>query len=1177
MQSSNIGGGASGKYESNVLSRVLLCSLGRAQGSEFAHGRICIKNLQTHEFEDEMSNTGPTRRSSRPTLLETTGLVLLVLTAALSVLAQQQEVPQGSLQKPQADRVNLFIELGSNHLSGGIDFSPHGEWILTNYSGTADLWETATGREIRAFNSPHHGVGNDAAYSPTGKRIALITNNTVLLVDPRSGEIVCEIHAEQDDSYDSITFSPDGELLLTGSENSVDVWKVATCKKHGHWLIGADAFHTSVAFSRKGDLFAVGTWNGKVYVWDFPRGELLAQFRGDDEYVNTVAFSADGERLLVGGTKSQAALWNWRRGRVTQRYLGHTDEGVTMARFSPLGDRVITTGNDNTAILYETETGKILHTFGTEADHTDRNVMNRAIFSNDGRFILTDSFDRSAVLWDAKTFALVRGLESHIDEVNSVASSHDGAKLAAGLDGSGIAVWDLGVGNESFRLSPTEYVKTVAFSPDSKRLASGSPTSTIFLWDIGGGTAPIALKTTTNTTPSLAFSTDGKKLAAERAIHQSEATLVWDIPSRRLMRTIRHKDFVQAVAYSPTGPFIASGEWHRQLTVENIETGKAVASFHYSSGSDMMNPIQAIAFSPNGNTVAVSGSSEILLWNWKRDTKRLLKLPEGEVTSLTFSDSGRQILYGNSSGDVALVSLDSGAILSGLKAPGSRATSVCLLAKTGFAVAGYDDGTMKLWRLADGQLMAVMVSFRGEGWAVVAPDGRFDASDLDVGAPLHWTSVTDPMRPLPLEIFMRDYYTPGLLARILKGEKLPDLPSIADIKNRVQPDVKVMSVTVSPATPARVDVVVHAASHADENGVRSGLQDLRLFRDGQLVANGYREGPLKDGDFVFHDVMLKSGSKKATFTAYAFNSERIKSATASLDYTPQVPVPSASAKPRAYLLQIGVNHFGASNCELSYSVNDAEKMNADLSERLKAEGFDIQAVKLESPEGGNVLAAGKQAIHDQLSAIASQATPDDVFFMSFSGHGYSAPGGVFYILPSDIQGSCHQVDDTLLKSAISADELGDWLRPIDAGEMTLILDACFSAEGVEAGDFKPGPLGSQGLGQVAYDKRMRVLAASQSDEVAHEYGYLQQGLLTYVLTHEGLDQGKADWKPVDKKIMVGEWLGYAANAVPKFNPASAGQNDSKAAGDRFNNSTPNSVLQIPALFDFSKTDSLQLQ
>jgi len=59
--------------------------------------------------------------------------------------------------------------------------------------------------------------------------------------------------------------------------------------------------------------------------------------------------------------------------------------------------------------------------------------------------------------------------------------------------------------------------------------------------------------------------------------------------------------------------------------------------------------------------------------------------------------------------------------------------------------------------------------------------------------------------------------------------------------------------------------------------------------------------------------------------------------------------------------------------------------------------------------------------------------------------------------------------------------------------------------------------------------------------------------------------------------MVGEWLDYAADAVPKFVPNRSQGSASKAAGDRFGNDSANTSLQIPAIFDFSKTDTLQLQ
>jgi hypothetical protein len=425
------------------------------------------------------------------------------------------------------------------------------------------------------------------------------------------------------------------------------------------------------------------------------------------------------------------------------------------------------------------------------------------------------------------------------------------------------------------------------------------------------------------------------------------------------------------------------------------------------------------------------------------------------------------------------------------------------------------------------------------------------------------------MRPLPLEIFMRDYYTPRLLARIMNGEELPHIRSIAEIANRVQPDAAVVSVTASKTHPGRADVIVHAASHANDKGHASGLQDLRLFRNGQMV--GYREGALKDGDFAFNDIQLPALSKTATFTAYAFNSMNIKSATAQKDYNYE---PGTAAKPHAYLLQIGVNHYQASGCELHGSANDAEKLSAILTERLTARGLDVKPVRLVSTDTQK--GATKQEIRDALKAIAAVATPDDVFFLSFSGHGYGNKDGQFYILPSDVQGSCQGVDDAMLKSAISADELAEWLRPIDAGEMTFVLDSCDSASSVEANDFKPGPMGSRGLGQLAYDKRMRILAASQSNQAARESETLHQGLLSYALTQEGLVEGKADWKPVDRKITVGEWLGYAAEEVPRLREA--GEVKTGRGITPIGEPTPFvKSAQIPAVFDFSKKDTFVLQ
>jgi hypothetical protein len=82
------------------------------------------------------------------------------------------------------------------------------------------------------------------------------------------------------------------------------------------------------------------------------------------------------------------------------------------------------------------------------------------------------------------------------------------------------------------------------------------------------------------------------------------------------------------------------------------------------------------------------------------------------------------------------------------------------------------------------------------------------------------------------------------------------------------------------------------------------------------------------------------------FTAYAFNEDRLKSETAS-DESYKVPDDVAQAKPRAYVIAIGVNSYDNPEWKLGYAVKDA----LDLSGALKSiEGYEVVSVPLVSGE-----------------------------------------------------------------------------------------------------------------------------------------------------------------------------------------------------------------------------------
>jgi len=112
-----------------------------------------------------------------------------------------------------------------------------------------------------------------------------------------------------------------------------------------------------------------------------------------------------------------------------------------------------------------------------------------------------------------------------------------------------------------------------------------------------------------------------------------------------------------------------------------------------------------------------------------------------------------------------------------------------------------------------------------------------------------------------------------------------------------------------------------------------------------------------------------------------------------------------------------------------------------------------------------------------------------------------------------------------------------------------------------------------GVGQLAFDKGMRILAASQADDVALESDLIKQGLLSFALVENGLEGKQADFKPKDKKITLEERLSYGVNRVPslaeevKAGTVVGSRGDVRTSAGELRKKR---VIQQPALFDFTK-------
>lgn len=489
---------------------------------------------------------------------------------------------------------------------------------------------------------------------------------------------------------------------------------------------------------------------------------------------------------------------------------------------------------------------------------------------------------------------------------------------------------------------------------------------------------------------------------------------------------------------------------------------------------------------------------------------------------------------------------------------GEMATAMALSPNARHLAVGTSRGSVKLFDLGKQRLVATLLAPSDGSWVVVDPEGRLDSSNLGDNPALHWIMDDDPLHPLPFDTAMRSNYIPNLLPLLLDGvDALDAIPQLAS-RNRTTPLVSIDKVDAMPGKAGLVQVKVTVTPQTSAKGQASGAMDLRLFRNGRLV--GYapeQDGPLeldaRTGRYTrtFNDIRLPAGSSTIQFLAHAFNTDGMKSQPATFNYKPPKQVTLSAA--RAYVLAIGINAYeGQAFNTLGFAVNDARLIATEVSESLKrTKAFsEVVAVTLESALAGRNDAtkariqaalgvlAGRPDSTKLLAGIAgaerlAAATPADLVIVTFAGHGYvSDRTRDLHLVPSDVAAATETEGLKRFDArSISTAELDHWLRDVDAGQMSLVVDACHSAAAVTA-DFKAGPMGSRGLGQLAVDKGMRILAATQAADSALEHAELKHGFLTYALISEGLSSGLADLRPNDGRIDLEEWLNYPVERVP---------------------------------------------
>lgn len=1126
-------------------------------------------------------------------------IIAIIIIISLSTLAQDQQ------------KIELIVQTGHSAPINAVAASPNGKiFASAGEGGVIKLWNIASNQELKTLL--HH-----------------------------------------DKSVTSISFSPNNKILASGNDDeTVILWDIDSGKEivsfedHSNYV-------KSVVFSPDGKFLASGSWDRTVKLWDVVTGELIKTFSGQ-AYISSVAFTPDGKYLASGGEKT-IKVWNVFSGEEFKTFEGHTSLIYSIA-FSPNGEKLISGCRDDTIKLWNFKSGKELLTIKNQS------LVDSVAFSPDGKtFISVDNADDPIIkLWDVVTGQILKTFFGHLGFVNSVAFLENGKTLVSSSDDQSIKLWDVPSGRELKTLNNhTSYIRSTAFSTDSKLFVTGNDNGAIKLWNF---TSNQPMKTFTGhkgMVTSVTLSKDSKTLFS---VSWDKSVKMWDVESGQEIKNFYgYSGLLYYIALSPDEKLLASGGDDKTIILWNIDSGKEVKRFERSE------EISFLAFSPDGNILGYTSYPSIKLMDINSGTE-LESLPLNEPKPYDKSydlNTKTKVL----SIVPAFAAYYKNYFFEKHLTPDGR-----------LQIEKGENNKLNLFEAKSKKIILTLNALDENDWVVTTSDGRFDTNkSLDNIEGLHWIVNDEILNPLPLDVFMRQYYEPNLLQRVLKcneenscDKEFKPLPSISEI-NRVQPKVVIKEINLAKNADSLADVTVEVESVTEDVSVSatdrskkekktSEAFDLRLFRDGQLVgvstpkdklapfikaapvlveqnkkyfaetgkltntpediawrkandifALAGQENVKRISDekleYTFRNVRLPKGQESVDFTAYAFNSDKVKSTTTEpFNFPIPKEIAASKKKGRAFVVSIGVNASETAGFDLQYAANDARKMQEIIGGKLIADNSKYSEViqiplisDYKTAEYPAVNTAQKEIIRGVFSLLSGNkgevsdeilkqipdfekikpVEPEDTLIISFSGHGYADTSGIFYLLPNDI-GESFSVKTESLNKTISSDELSLWMQDITASEMIMIIDACHSSAAVQGDGFKPGPMGSRGLGQLAYDKDMKILSATQANNVALELESLKQGLLSYALLQDGIVDSLAD-SDKDKQLFPAEWLEFAEKRVPQLYEEVKSRKRSiliegKIATDegvksvfvKETNQKSNLNLQQPSVFDFKR-------
>lgn len=623
-------------------------------------------------------------------------------------------------------------------LPQGVAYSPAGDLVAVgSQDGGVLVCDTATGKPVRTLTG-HRARVFAVAYADdvlvSGSR-----DGEVRVWDAHTGELRHVLGGHASWTWPLLLDVPRGEVVVGDADGVLRVWDLATGAVRHVLPGGRGAVYGAV---RCGELVVAGYRGGGVLLWDTRSGRLAGELPAPPGPIFRIAADPSGGLVAAAGEHGTVALWRLPSGERLD-LAGHTTaRHVYTLAFHPTRPRLVSGGSDGAVLLWDTADGTLVHRC---TRHTS--AIYGAAFGARGDLV-TGERAGTLIVRDGGTGAVRRALVGHTGSVWPFAFHPDGSQLAVSDDQFTLRLWDPGTGECRHELTGhAREVTSVHFSPDSTALAISRNDGIVRIWDPQAGRLRRRLTGTGHGLERLeqaTFAPVGNRLVT---VTNGRQLNLWDPVAGRVERNIDLESTpVWAVAFSPTGSVLATANDDDTVRIWYAGTGRRLHTLDGHRGR-----VRSIAFRADGRLLATAcDDSVVRLWDARSgQLVRELHGHEDRVWAVRF---GAGCLASASWDRTARVwDLDGAGPPRVLDGHGARLWTAAFAPDGRTLATAGDDLVIRLWDVRDGTVLHSLSGHTGSVWTLAfSPDGRQLASGGADGTTRLWSLEGEPAHRMTL-------------------------------------------------------------------------------------------------------------------------------------------------------------------------------------------------------------------------------------------------------------------------------------------------------------------------------------------------------------------------------------------------------------------------------------------